>query len=492
MEPLPQGLYGARELAEIDRRAQAGGLAGETLMQRAGEAAFRAVAARWPCARRWLIYAGGGNNGGDGYVVANEALRAGFEVTVAALKPPRKGSAAAAKAAEYADAGGTSVAWAEADASAADVLVDALFGIGLDRPLEGGAKAAVEAMNAAGKAVAAIDLPSGLYADTGAAPGVAVKAALTITFIGLKPGLFTGAGPHLAGRLAFARLGVPDSVEDGLEPIAWRITPALRRELLPPRERTAHKGHFGHVLVAGGESGTGGAVILAATAALRIGAGLVSAATRPVHVPALLAARPEIMAHGIGEAEALGDVAPRANAVALGPGLGQTEWSRRMWQAALAREDARPVVDADALNLLAKESMRRDDWVLTPHPGEAARLLGTDVPGIENDRPAAVRALAERYGGVAVLKGAGTLVAADGEPTLWLCDRGNPGMASGGMGDALTGVIAGLLAQGVAPFDAARLGVWLHATAGDRASLAGERGLLAGDLINELRGLVNA
>jgi len=491
MEPLPQALYGAHELAEIDRRAQAGGLAGETLMQRAGEAAFRTIAARWPCARRWLVYAGGGNNGGDGYVVAHEALRAGFEVTVAVLKPPRGGSAASTKAAAYTRAGGHTVAWNEADASRADVLVDALFGIGLDRPLEGDPESAVEAINAAGKPVAAIDLPSGLYADTGAAPGTAVHAALTITFIGLKPGLFTGTGPHLCGRLAFARLGVPAAVEDGLEPIARRITPALRREVLPPRERTAHKGRFGHVLVIGGDSGTGGAVILAATAALRVGAGLVSAVTRPVHVPAVLAARPEIMAHGLDDAKTLSAIAPRANAMAIGPGLGEAAWGRGVWQAALEREGAK-VVDADALNLLAKHPVKRDDWVLTPHPGEAARLLDTDVPAIENDRPAAVRALVERYGGVAVLKGAGTLVAGTGEKTLWLCDRGNPGMASGGMGDALTGIIAGLLAQGLAPFDAARLGVWLHATAGDRASLGGERGLLASDLIDQLRSLINA
>lgn len=491
MEPLPLALYGARELAEIDRRAAAQGLAGEILMQRAGEAAFRAIAARWPGARRWLIYAGGGNNGGDGYVVAHEALRAGFEVTVAILKPSREKSTAATLAAAYTAAGGHSVAWREAQPVAADVVVDALFGIGLDRALEGEAAAAVTAINAAARPVAAIDLPSGLHADTGAAPGVAVRAALTITFIGLKPGLFTGVGPRLSGGVAFARLGVPATAESGLEPLAWRITEALHQQLLPPRDRDAHKGRFGHALVIGGEYGTGGAVILAATAALRTGAGLVSVATRPDHVPALLAAQPEIMAHGVDDATSLSAVAPQANVLVLGPGLGRTAWSRHLWQAALNRE-ALKVVDADALNLLAGQSLHRDDWILTPHPGEAARLLATDIPGIENDRPGAVRALVERYGGVAVLKGAGTLVAAANEKTLWLCDRGNPGMASGGMGDALSGVIAGLLAQGLTAFDAARLGVWLHATAGDRASLGGERGLLASDLIAELRGLVNA
>jgi len=172
--------------------------------------------------------------------------------------------------------------------------------------------------------------------------------------------------------------------------------------------------------------------------------------------------------------------------VAIGPGLGQSAWSRRVWETALALD--RPlVVDADGLNLLARHPQRCDDWILTPHPGEAARLLETDVPSVESDRLQAVHALAERYGGVVVLKGVGTLIASAGSDEVWLCDRGNPGMASGGMGDALTGVIAGLLAQGLDPSLAARTGVWLHAAAADRASLDGERGLLAGDLIAELR-----
>ncbi len=486
MEPLPLALYGAQQLAEIDRRATQQGLPGATLMQRAGEAAFRAISARWPVSRHWLVYTGKGNNGGDGYVVAREALQAGCEVTVAALGDPREESTAGQMARAFTDAGGRVVPWREATPEDADLIVDALFGIGLDRALEGDAAAAVEAINAAGRPVAAIDMPSGLMADTGAAAGPVVQAALTVTFIGLKLGLFTGIGPRVRGRLAFSRIGVPEEIAEGLHPVAMRITGALARPVLAPRVRDAHKGHFGHVLVAGGDSGTGGAVCLAATAALRTGAGLVSAMTRPAHVPALLAAQPEIMAHGLDENADFPEAAARATVVALGPGLGQSAWSRRVWETALALD--RPlVVDADGLNLLARHPQRRDDWILTPHPGEAARLLDTDVSTVEGDRPAAVHALAERYGGVVVLKGVGTLVAAAGREEAWLCDRGNPGMASGGMGDALTGVIASLLAQGLDPFTAARVGVWLHATAADRASLDGERGLLASDLIAELR-----
>lgn len=486
MEPLPLALYGAQQLAEIDRRATQQGLPGATLMQRAGEAAFRAISARWPVSRHWLVYAGAGNNGGDGYVVAREALQAGCEVTVAALGEPREASTAGQMAAAYREAGGRVVPWQEAVPREVDLIVDALFGIGLSRALEGDAAAAVEAIGAAGRPVAAIDMPSGLMADSGAAAGPVVQAALTVTFIGLKLGLFTGIGPRVRGRLAFSRIGVPEALAEGLPPLAMRITGALARAVLVPRVRDAHKGHFGHVLVAGGEHGTGGAVGLAATAALRTGAGLVSAMTRPEHVAALIAARPEIMAHGLDENADFPEAAARATVVALGPGLGQSAWSRRVWETALALD--RPlVVDADGLNLLARHPQRRDDWILTPHPGEAARLLDTDVATVEADRLQAVHGLAERYGGVVVLKGAGTLVATAGRGEAWLCDRGNPGMASGGMGDALTGVIASLLAQGEDPLTAARVGVWLHATAADRASLDGERGLLAGDLIAELR-----
>ncbi len=489
MDSLPAELYGARELAEIDRRAGENGLSGPLLMQRAGEAAFRAIAARWPTARRWLVYAGGGNNGGDGYVVAAQARAAGLAARVAALKPPRKGSAAERACEAYRAAGGDVMAWRDADATEADLVVDALLGIGLDRAPTGEAAEAIDAVNHAGAPVAAIDLPSGLLADTGAAPGSAVRAVLTVTFIGLKFGLFTGAGPGLAGRLVFSRLDVPQELEEGLRPLARRIRQELVHTALPPRRRDAHKGRFGHVLVVGGELGMGGAVRMAGEAALRTGAGLVTAVTRPEHVAPILAGRPEIMVYGVSDG-VLPAAAKRANVVALGPGLGQCEWGRALWSAALACPVPK-VLDADGLNLLAAAPRRRDDWVLTPHPGEAGRLLQCPPAQIEHDRRAAVRELAERYGGVVILKGAGTLVVSSPEGEIFLCDRGNPGMATGGMGDALTGTVAGLLAQGLDAFTAARVGARVHAAAGDHAAACGERGMLAGDLLLELRRLVN-
>ena len=491
MEKLPTALYGARELAELDQRARKNGLPAQLLMERAGRAAFLIMRERWPEARRWLIYAGGGNNGGDGYIVARQARLAGFTVTVVALKPPREGGAAADAALAYRNAGGEFASLEDAEPAQADLIVDALFGIGLDRAPAGDAAQAIEAINAAAAPVTALDMPSGLLADTGAAPGRVVRAALTVTFIGLKPGLYTDAGPGFAGEIEFAGLEVPESLQDGFVPRARRITPESLVQFLAPRPRAANKGMFGHVLVAGGDLGTGGAVCLAGEAAQRVGAGLVSVTTQAEHVAPLLAARPELMVHATKDGALSTALAQRATVVALGPGLGQSAWSKKLWAATLALD--KPVVlDADGLNLLAAEPQARGNWVLTPHPGEAARLLDCSVADIQRDRFAALARLVEKYDAVVVLKGAGTLIGTPGGDPPYLCDRGNPGMASGGMGDALTGIIAGLIAQGLDLATAARLGVCLHAVAADRAAAAGgERGLLAGDLIAELRALAN-
>jgi NAD(P)H-hydrate epimerase len=252
--------------------------------------------------------------------------------------------------------------------------------------------------------------------------------------------------------------------------------------LIPRRPRDAHKGLFGHVLIVGGQPGMLGAVRLAGEAAYRCGAGLVSVATHPEHASLVSIACPELMTHGVGDGAALHAAAQRATVIALGPGLGTGKWSEMLFHATL--DLARPmVVDADGLNLLARAPARREDWVLTPHAGEAARLLGVSAGEIQSDRSRAVRGIADRFGGTCVLKGAGTLVAKAGDGAVWRCDAGNPGMASGGMGDVLTGVIAALMAQRLAPFDAARAAVWAHATAGDRcAARIGEAGFLASEV----------
>ncbi len=258
---------------------------------------------------------------------------------------------------------------------------------------------------------------------------------------------------------------------------------------LPPRVRDAHKGLYGHVLVVGGDYGMGGAVRLAAEAALRVGAGLVSVATRPEHVTTVNACRPEILCHQISQATDLGPLLARASVVVAGPGMGQSDWSKSLFNKILSAK-LPLILDADALNLLSQQPQAVPNAVLTPHPGEAARLLGVSTESVQAERAVATHRLVEKYHSVVVLKGAGTLVqSAQG---LAICKAGNPGMATAGMGDVLAGVIGGLVAQGLAISIAAELGVYVHALAADQAAFeGGQRGLLACDLMKYLRALVN-
>ncbi len=489
---LPQALYTAAQVRELDRLAiERYGIPGETLMERAGRAAWALVERRWPQAGRILVLAGTGNNGGDGYVLARLALEAGRRVTLLQLgDPDRITGDARLHADRYLSAGGSRRSFEGVLPENADLLVDALLGTGLERPVEGVWAEAVKALNRHRAPVLALDLPTGLHADTGAILGTAVRAEATITFIGLKQGMFTGEGPDCCGDIEFDALEVPARLYGHLVISARRIDWAQQRELLRPRRATAHKGHFGHVLVVGGDHGMGGAARLAAEAALRTGAGLVSLATRPEHLAPVLATRPEVMVHAVEQPWQLDPLLRRASHVVVGPGLGREPWGRALFEMVMAA--GRPlVVDADGLNQLAESPVRRDDWVLTPHPGEAARLLGCTVEEIQRDRFAAVEALEARYGGVVLLKGAGTLVASGGDRRVAVCSDGNPGMASGGMGDVLAGVIGGLLAQGLAPAVAAEMGVSLHAAAADKAARAGRRGLLAMDLMSHVRRLAN-
>ncbi|NIR32659.1 MAG: NAD(P)H-hydrate dehydratase [Gammaproteobacteria bacterium] len=493
---LPVDLYRAEHVQALDRVAiERFGIPGIELMERAGRAAYRAMRERWPGARRIGVFCGLGNNGGDGHVVARRAHEAGLKVQVWQLGDPERITGAAAEAYQRLIAAGVRpVPFERKAVPATDVVVDALFGTGIARDVGGAFAEAVDAINASGAGVLAIDIPSGLHADTGCVLGVAVRADVTVSFIGLKQGMFTGEGRGCSGNVLFDGLRVPAETYAEVERDAQRLEYAQFQERFRPRPRAAHKGHFGHVLVVGGELGFAGAARMAGEAAARTGAGLVSVATRPAHAAAIAMTRPELMCRGVESAEDLAPLLERATVVALGPGLGLSEWSQAMLEAALGAE--RPlVVDADGLNLMARmgspPGRPAAGWVLTPHPGEAARLLGTRTSEVQADRFAAVRGLGERYDAVVVLKGAGTLVLESGQ-LPGVCDGGNPGMASGGMGDVLTGIIAGLVAQGHALADAARAGTCLHARAADLAAAEdGERGMLAGDLLPHLRRLVN-
>jgi NAD(P)H-hydrate epimerase len=491
MNELPLHLYHAVQVRRLDRVATDElRIPGLTLMERAGAACFAQLRARWPQARRVCVLCGTGNNGGDGYVVARLAHEAGLQVNVMQVGAREHIAGYAAAALEKLTKAGVPLgAVAAATMPLADVIVDALLGTGTKGDATGEWRQAIDAINGAGRPVLAVDIPSGLHADTGRVLGTAVRAKVTVTFLGLKQGLFTGAGPDYTGEVVFDDLGVPPEVYRGVPPSAARLSDALLRTLLKPRARGAHKGDFGHTLVIGGDYGMSGAARLAAEGAARAGAGLVSVATRADHAALLGATRPEIMCHPAERGAYLRPLLANANVVAIGPGLGQSNWGREMLAAAL--ESNLPlVIDADALNLIAQEPARREQWVLTPHPGEAARLLGTHAAEVQLDRFAAVRELQQRYGGVVVLKGAGTLVGC-GDLSVAVCSAGNPGMASGGVGDVLTGVIAGLVAQGLSLKDAAYAGVHAHAAAADRASARGERGMLAGDVLAELRAVVN-
>ena len=491
-DQLPRALYTAAQVRGFDRLAiERFGIPGLDLMERAGQAAFDLIRRCWPDAGRVAVLAGTGNNGGDGFVVARLAHEAGLQVQVLQLGDRSRLRGDALRNAERWRQSGAQWSDFRSLPDSVDVIVDAMLGTGLERAVGGQWAAAIAAANAHRAPCLAIDLPSGLHADSGAVLGDAIRASATISFIGLKLGLFTADGPDCAGDVYFDGLGVPAAVYAGSPLSARRLDWQKQAGLLGPRRRNVHKGHFGHVLVIGGNQGMGGAPRLAAEAALRTGAGLVSLATRPEHVAPVLAARPEIMVRGVGDPESLQPLLRQASVVALGPGLGQDDWARAVWHLAIGA--GRPlVVDADALRLLAGEPSRRDDWVLTPHPGEAAALLDVCGAEVNAQRFDTADQIQRRFGGCVVLKGAGSIIACGGSVPPAVCSEGNPGMASGGMGDALTGVIAGLLAQGMDLRDAAESGVCLHAAAGDVASRAGgERGLLASDVVAELRGLVN-
>ena len=464
------------------------GIAGLELMQRAGRGAFGVLRARWPQARRIAIVCGAGNNGGDGFVVAELAAAAGLEVVVHLVAERARLRGDAARCFAALQAATLSIEGVPVELKA-DVIVDALLGTGLEREVSGQYADAIRCMNGSSAPVLSLDVPSGIDATSGRRMGAAVAATVTITFIALKQGLITADAPDCTGELLLDTLDVPPVVYDKVAATSQALDYAAVRARFGRRRRSAHKGDYGHVLVIGGAPGYGGAARMAAEAAARSGAGLVSLATHPAHAAALTAARPELMCHGVNDAPSLAPLMARASVIAVGPGLGLSPWGAALFAA--VRERALPmVVDADALTLLAGDPDQKAARVLTPHPGEAARLAALTTADIQRDRFAAARLLCERYGSVIVLKGAGTLVQAPLRVTR-VIRGGNPGMASGGMGDVLTGIIAGLLAQGFAADEAAAIGACVHAQAADQAARAGERGMLAGDLMRCIRAAVN-
>lgn len=493
------GLYTAAACRALDAAGSAAhGISGYHLMQRAGEAGLALLLSRWPSARVLTICCGKGNNAGDGYLVAAGARALGLEVELLEVVPPAALAGDAVRARQDALAAGVVPRADWPTAASGDVIVDALLGTGLKGDLRPAFAAAVRWINGAGRPVLALDLPTGVDADTGAVSDPVVHADATLQFVGRKLGLHTGPGVAVAGERHFAALGLGAAVyrqHPGLPWLVWDDLPAHAR--LPRRPRDAWKQQFGHVAVLGGDEDMGGAVILAAEAALRAGAGLVTVITRAAHRAPLLARRPELMVVAADHPEGRAGALARATCLVVGPGLGREAWGHDLLQAALAARKPM-VLDADGLQCLAALGARpQAPVVATPHPGEAAALLGLSSREIQRDRPGAALALAARLGGAVVLKGAGSLVAeavgGHAPRLLGVCGHGNPGMATAGTGDVLAGLVGGVLAQGLDPGGAAIAAACLHSAAGDRvAAKLGERSLLAGDLVPEIVALLAA
>ncbi len=486
---LPDRVYTAAQVRELDARLIAAGTPGIELMQRAAEALWQAVQQRWPDLREMTVLCGGGNNAGDGYLLAQLALQAGWRVAVWAVADPEALQGDAAAALQAARAEGVRIQRWHTNALLSGVLVDALLGTGLSGEVRGDYVGVIEQINAATCPVLSVDLPSGLEADRGVVLGCAVSADLTVTFIGLKLGLLTGVGPDYTGELLFAALAQGEAGTATFE----RLGLARWARTLPLRKQAAHKGHFGHLLIIGGGQGMGGAVMLAAEAALCSGAGKISVVTRPEHVAPLLSRCPELMVRGVDGVAQLHGLLDQADALVIGPGLGRGSWAQELLDAALAWQGPR-VLDADALNLLAERAapvFLGADSIISPHPAEAARLLAWDNARVQADRPAALAQLVAMLDCAVILKGAGTLVASADESVPAVCTDGNPGMAVGGMGDVLSGLLGALLAQRIPAAEAARYAVLVHALAGDRAASSGQVGMRASDMFMPIRALLN-
>lgn len=485
-------LYRVQQIRNMERMAvETFHLAEDELMLRAGTEAFNALMQHYPQVKKIAVFCGGGNNAGDGYVLARLAHHYGISVLVYAFKSAKDLPPSARRAADQAATAGV-ICRPFADTVDADVelLVDALLGIGLRDPVREPFRHAIHGMNASGLPILALDLPSGLDADTGQILGACIEATWTITFIAKKQGMYLADGPDQCGKIICSdlQLGACVSAE---QPVARLLQRTVLSRTLKPRRKNSHKGHFGHVLIIGGGLGMPGAVYLAAQAALRVGAGLVHIATRPDYAKHGVQLLPEVLLHGVETGDELDPLLKKATVCIVGPGLGEDLWASDLFIKAMS-SSLPCVVDASALRLLGNKPERRDHWVLTPHPGEAAHLLGVTTATVQADRSACAVVIQQRYGGCLVLKGGGTVIRTPNGAT-YICDAGNPGMATAGMGDVLSGVIGGLLAQGLSLDDAAPLGVLLHAAAGDAAAKeGGERGLIASDLMPYLRQQVNA
>lgn len=478
--------------------AQAIGLNLFQLMERAGSAVFSQIQQHFPAANKLLIVCGKGNNGGDGYIVARLAHQAGLSVTVL-INAQREAIAGDAKQAltllaalpvEINFFPQREAMQAGVAAFQGDIIVDCLFGIGFSGLLSPTLAQLITQINNHPCPRVSVDVPSGLNADLGSISSVAIKANLTVTLIAYKQGLLTGQAANYVGDLQLETLAVNWELAQLTTATCFRQCEKNIPTVLP-RTPCSHKGDIGMLLAVGGFHAFTGAICLAAEAALRTGASLVGVCCHEKSRNIVLTRQAELMVLA-NSAETLSRSATlkKIKAIILGPGLGQDIWSQALFDLVIKLPQTK-VVDADALRLLAAKPTKQAQWILTPHPGEAAVLLSCSITEVEADRFSAVKKIAQQYGGICVLKGAGTLVS-NGD-TVWINSTGNPGMASGGMGDVLSGIIGALTLSIADLFVAARLGVYIHGRAADIiAKKHGQIGILASDLYPEIQRLINA
>lgn len=485
-------IYTTSAMRELEALAAAAS-PGSTLMERAGAAA--AEHARALCgdtAKDILVVSGPGNNGGDAFEAAAHLKRGYFRVAVVFAGERGKLPADAQNALGKWEAAGGTLLGEIPGGARFDLAIDGLFGIGLDRTLTGRHAALVEKLNALGSPILSLDVPSGINADTGTVMGCAVRARHTITFIAHKPGLLTLDGPDRCGALKLDTLGI--DAASLLEPDGELLEESILADAVRPRPRNFHKGQAGGVGILGGAAGMVGAAIIAGRAALKCGAGRIYLGLLTPRPPYVDYAQPELMLRkpaAVLEKDLV-------NVLVAGPGMGKSDAARKLLRAAL-RVPVPLVLDADALNLVAAMrplalvlEKRAAPTILTPHPAEAARLLGQTTREVQADRLAAARKIARRYRSHVVLKGNGSVIAAP-EGAFWINSTGNPGMASAGMGDALSGIVAALCAQGDDPLLALLAGTWLHGAAADDLVRAatGPIGITASEVIDRARVLLN-
>jgi len=486
-------VFSSNTISSIDKSAIAQNEPGYgfILMQRAAKYSLETLMDNNPTSL--TVFCGSGNNAGDGYLLAKMAIESGVTSKVITLESEDMLNGDAKKAMDmFKEAGGIVERWSPNISLNSDWIVDAIFGIGLNRDIKSPYKEAIEFINESKSKVLSIDIPSGLCGQTGKIFGRAVSANITTTYVGKKSGLYLDSGPNCTGTIYFSDLDIDQAFYSDHKPLIRIVSEKEVSDVLLDRKQTSHKGDNGHILLIGGNDGMEGAIRIASEAALRAGSGLVSVISSSTSCEIINQFRPEVMCHDDLKQDKISSLIDKADIIGIGPGLGTDDWAIDLFNLAM-KSDKYLVVDADALNILSFNPIKRGNWTLTPHPGEAARLIGTSVSDIQKDRLASISKLSERYSANVLLKGRYSLIHDSTNEYPFMITTGNPGMATAGMGDLLTGVTCSFLGQFGTDHSAkiTSIAAHVHSKSGDLASHKGERGMIASDLLTYIRKLVN-